>query len=133
MRLHGWPSSNLQSCPVPPFSSVNRTSPTPSRKTPLRVENSSIPLSVMTSCRAASVCHPSCGSGFVSWIDTEVIGNLPLNKSPRGPGSRSMIPSAKWEFPSPPVHSRTHRIMYMFLVLKHCVDLGFGKFTLLMG
>jgi hypothetical protein len=115
MRLHGWRSSNLQSCPVPPFSSVNKTSPAPSRKAPLRVENSSVPLSVMTSCRAASACRPSSESGLVSWIDTEVIETLPLSKSPRGPGSRSMMPSAKWELPSPPVQSRTHRIMYTFL------------------
>src|ERR1700722_1144455 len=92
-------------------SSVNNMSPAQSVKRPLCVVNSIVPLSVMTSCRAGSGCHPSFGSVSVSWNDTEAIGNLPLSVSPRWPGSRSMMPSSKCEWPSRPLHNLMHRII----------------------
>ena len=87
-RLQGRSPSSVQTWPFPAVSSVNKTSPERSEKRPSCVVNSSVPLSVMTSCRAGSRCHPSFGSAFVSWNDTAAIGNVPLSVSPRGPGSK---------------------------------------------
>src|ERR1700686_3123520 len=86
-------------------------SPERSEKRPSCVVNSSVPLRVITSCRAGSGCHPSFGSAFVSWNDTEAIGNLPLSVSPRWPGSRAMTPPSKCEWPARPLHNLMHRII----------------------
>ena len=60
-RLQGCSPSSFQSWPAT-VSSVNKMSPARSEKRPSCVVNSSAPLSVMTSCRAGSGCHPSFGS-----------------------------------------------------------------------
>ena len=76
---------------------------------------SSVPLSVMTNCLAGASCQAKAPPEAVSSKEIVVVAILPLNVSPRSPGSRSITPSSKCEFRSSPVHIRTHRIMALLL------------------
>jgi hypothetical protein len=107
---NGTAVASFQSSPAT-VSSVNNMSPARSEKGPSCIVNSSAPLSVMTSWRAGSECHPSFASKLVCWKETEAVENLSLSMSPRWPWLKVDDALLECELPSGPLHSLMHRII----------------------